>query len=237
MFVRVRDSRPGERARHRPSPLPGLLAASCTQVTPRPRERGHRPPETGFLLARPGHRQQLADSSRLPPHSHEGADRRAVAVPDDAPELGGSGVLASIPARRSASELTHIVCGRSPRAPRAGPRPQRRAPSRRRHPSARGSGRSPALDPLQLGMGVRVGATRPIDLVHRARADEWDLPELDAAPKRMRVAVAEAGHEAATGEVELGCASRRVVERFSSSATITPSSIATALATGRPRPR
>jgi hypothetical protein len=30
----------------------------------------------------------------------------------------------------------------------------------------------------------------------------------------MCVPVAEAGHEAATGEIELGCASRRVVERF-----------------------
>ena len=60
-------------------------------------------------------------------------------------------------------------------------------------------------------MGVRAHALE--EVVQRLRADERHLTELDPAPERMGVAVAEAGHEAPAGEVELGCTTCTVLER------------------------
>ena len=72
---------------------------------------------------------------------------------------------------------------------------------------------APALDPVELGMFSGIGAHALDQVVHRRRADERHLAELDAAPQRMGVAIAEARHEAPAGEVELGGAASAVVER------------------------
>ena len=71
-----------------------------------------------------------------------------------------------------------------------------------------------ALDPLEIGVRVRVGAHTLDDLVDRSGADERGLAELDASPQRVDVSVAEARHEAPSRQVELGGATRAPVERF-----------------------
>ncbi len=62
-------------------------------------------------------------------------------------------------------------------------------------------------------MGLGIGAHALDQIVQRRRADQRHLAELDAAPQRMGVAVAEAGHEAPASEVELGRAACAVLER------------------------